>query len=120
VTLTLPIASCARLALPALLLWAPVHAQAGGVAIRDVTVVDVNDGSLRPGQTVLVEATHTMIRMPMLLFLALGLQAPSAGPPTASSTTRPSASVAIWSSSTRVVTGFPGRRGATSSTVPGR
>jgi imidazolonepropionase-like amidohydrolase len=56
--MTLRIGSCASLALPALLLWAPVHAQAGVVAIRDVTVVDVTDGSLRTGQTVLVEAKH--------------------------------------------------------------
>ena len=37
-----------------LVLLACAHAQSSTVAIRGVTVVDVSDGSLRPGQTVLV------------------------------------------------------------------
>lgn len=50
--------SFAALGCLCLLLWTSARAQSTTVAIRDVTVVAVSDGSLRPGQTVLVHGNR--------------------------------------------------------------
>lgn len=50
--------SCAALASFWILLATSAWAQSTTVAIRGVTIVDVNDGTLQPGQTVLVEGNR--------------------------------------------------------------